>query len=178
MPVRPVVEPRVERHRSLEGVEPAHDLGEEPERRGEELAPEPAGLRLGGCDLRLVRKPARPGAGDDEAVAFEHRLPRRQLALGGDGRRRLGEPDELGVRVREARAGTPPLVHERMEIALRMSLRPQAPCRRDEIELRVPELRDRPDVARAVDDHLLALERRVEVRDDPYRPGLRTLRQA
>ena len=45
----------------------------------------------------------------------ERAVPRRSL-LARDGRRGLGQPDELGVGMGEARAGGPTLVHERVDV--------------------------------------------------------------
>jgi len=56
-------------------------------------------------------------------------------------------------------------------------LAPAAPRVGDEIELRVGELRDRAHVRRAVDDDLLVLDGREEVRDDAHLPVGRVLRE-
>jgi len=158
-------------------VEPAHQVGQKPERGREQLAAEAVRLRFDRGDLHLVREPARPRADDFEAVALEYRFAHGERPLGGDGRRSLGEPHELRVRVREARARVAALVHERVEIALRVSLAAAAPCLGDEVELRVLELGERACVPWAVDDDLLPLERGKEVRDDAYGPGLLAFRQ-
>src|SRR5919197_1599453 len=71
--------------------------------------------------------------------------------------------------MRKAGAGLAALVDEGVDVA-RVRRRPQPPCLGDEVELLVLELCDRPDVALAVDDDLLAFECRVEVGHDAHAP--------
>src|SRR5205085_4689525 len=63
----------------------------------------------------------------------------------------------------------PPLVDQRVDIAA-LSGGAATPWLGDELELVVLDVRDRANVPAAVDDHLLALERRIEVRHDPHAP--------
>jgi hypothetical protein len=75
------------------------------------------------------------------------------------------------MRVREACTGVPPLVDQRVQIAVRVGGAAALPSLGDEVELIVGQLRDRPHVFRRVDDDLLPLERRIEVRHDPHAPA-------
>ena len=134
MPVAAGVEPRVERHRAAQGrVEAADRVGKERERDLEPV-PEAVGLVLGGRDQELVREPAGGMRHHDEPVALgDHVLaPGNQLAhaavagprpLGGDRRRHLADPGELGVRVRETRARLAPLVEKCLHVAESLSRR-------------------------------------------------------
>jgi hypothetical protein len=74
------------------------------------------------------------------------------------------------VRVWEAAPGDAALVDQRVEVAVRLGRAPSLPSLRDQIELLVREVRDRADVLRRVDDDLLPLEGRIQVRDDADAP--------
>jgi hypothetical protein len=91
-----------------------------------------------------------------------------------DERRRLAQPDELRMRVRETRTRGAALVQERMEVResrVPRSRRAGAPSRRDRCELGLAQLAERPGVARNGDDDLLPLEGRIEIRDDADLPA-------
>jgi hypothetical protein len=68
-------------------------------------------------------------------------------------------------------------VHERKDGSAGVS-RPALPCLGDEIEGRIVEVAEGPPVLETVNDDLLALEGRVEVRDDAYAPARRPVAQA
>jgi hypothetical protein len=109
---------------------------------------------------------------DDELRAEQLRDALRRLPF--DLWRRLVEPHELRVRVREAGAGGAPLVDERVEVAEPVLLARQ-PAERprlgDQPDLVVVEVGERANVVGRVDDDLLARERRIEVRDDADAPA-------
>src|SRR5215210_8733144 len=74
----------------------------------------------------------------------------------------------------ETRAGEATLVDHRVHVrepVLRRRREAPAPGFRDEVELGVLERGECADVARRMDDYLLALDGGVEVRHDAYRPG-------
>src|SRR5712691_788559 len=71
--------------------------------------------------------------------------------------------------MRPACACFAPLVHQREDVA-GLGLCASTPGFCDELELTVLQVRERAHVPAAVHDDLLALERRVEVRDDAYAP--------
>ena len=72
--MRAVVQPRVQRHEGLaaQALEAAHDLGEQAERRAEQVAAQALGLGLGGRDQHLVGHAARDRAPGDETGPLEH----------------------------------------------------------------------------------------------------------
>ncbi len=177
MPVGAVVQPRVQRRPLAEHrFEPADGRGDEPERRSEQRALEPPGRGLRRRDPRLVGEARGPGAEGDEPVRLgDDVLDPERASLGRDRGRRLVQPDELRMGVRQARACLAALVDERVHVgeALRpRRLRPAAPCLRDEVELAVVELAQRVEVLGRVHDDLLPLERGVEVGEDADAPGL------
>ncbi len=120
--------------------------------------------------------------GDDVTSACE--LTGRQLAQGAgaplelrqlerDGGRRTGQGDELGMGVREARTGRSALVDERVQVRKPDRLRvacASLPRLRHQSELIGRQLRERAHVSRGVDHHLLPLEGRIPVGDDPHLP--------
>ena len=90
------------------------------------------------------------------------------------GRRRLAQPEELRVAVRQARAGDAALVEHDLDVREpfgRRSLAARVQDRRDGFDLALLQLGQRAGVPRRVDDDLLPLERRVEVRDDADLPA-------
>lgn len=191
MPVPPVVHPRVQRDGSFRRVQASHGLSEDDEGVREEVRLERS--PLGMPDRReqeLVGKAARVRSEEDEPVLLGHdSRPVHELGgeerteaaravrgsiLGGERRRRLSEPRELGMRVRPARAGLSALVHERVDVG--KPRRPRGgrallPGGGDGTELVGPKLGERQDMARRVNDDLLALERGVEVRNDANLPA-------
>src|SRR4051812_13844621 len=113
-------------------MQAAQAFGDEPQRRAEEAAFEAAPTRvLPRRDQELVRQPAPEGRKQHETVALEHYplsafdLDLHVLAdragawrfLGLDGRGRLGQPCELRVAVRQARACLTALVEQRVDVA-------------------------------------------------------------
>ncbi len=120
MPPRPVVEPRVPRKRALERTEPADGFSYEAEGGREALVGERAASALPRCEHELVREATRRVDGEHEALGLEHDVVGEErpdvVPLARDGGRALTEPDELGVRVGEARAGEAALVHERVDV--------------------------------------------------------------
>jgi len=95
------------------------------------------------------------------------------VLLGKDGRWRLSQPDELGMRVREARPCGATFVDECVDVAEALFARcpdPVAPGLRDDRGVLRRELGEGAQVVGGMDDHLLALEGRVEVRHDAYAP--------
>ncbi len=145
------------------------------------------GVVRAGRDQDLVWSAARwsgaqrevPVDSDLERVVGEHVAQRagavdkmRQLAF------RLGrgllEPDELGVAVRQARARFAAFVEEEervVEAGLACRAQPLVPRDGDRAQFLVVELGKRSHVARRVDDHLLVLERGIEVRNDAHLPA-------
>jgi hypothetical protein len=93
----------------------------------------------------------------------------------------LAQPDELGVRVHEARSRLAALVDEGVDV-------PETLCRCigharepggcDRLDLAVLELGERAHVPRAVDHHFLALEGWIEVRHHAHLPTGRVGRLA
>jgi hypothetical protein len=163
------VEPRV--HGDCAGgcSHAADRVGEEHERCSEAVA-EAASLGLGRRDHALVGDARRPGAREDEAASLGDDVPAGSvdgmLGLG----RRLWEPDELGVGVREARAGFAPFVDERVKVSLRDLAAPASPRFGDELELIVGDVGERAMVLRRMHHDFLPLERGIEIRNDPYAP--------
>ena len=170
--MRAVVQPRVQRHERLaaHALQPPHDLGEQAERRAEQVAAQALGLGAGGCDQQLVGNAARDRAAGDEPVALEHGNDLRQPALGDHGRGRRRQPGELRMRVRQRGACVAALVQEREAVAADVA-RASLPGLGDELERGVRQLADRMDMRRPVDHDLLALERRVEIRHDADVPA-------
>ena len=83
------------------------------------------------------------------------------------------EPDELGVRVRQAAAGVAALVDQGVDVGKPVVSRrrgPLLPGLGHEPELVGRELGDRAQVLRGVDDDFLAIQRGVQIRDDPDLP--------
>ncbi len=115
-------------------------------------------------------------------VAFEHvqvvvpaQLAERSAILRGYRRRHFLQHDELRVAVGEARACEPALVDQGMDVAEPFGSRrvdAVLPGFGDRLDLAFAEIREGADVVGRMDDDLLALERRVEVRDDPDPPGI------
>ena len=64
------MQPRVQRQRADDAVQPPDRLAEKLERERKLLVDERASARLGGRDNGLVRKAARVRARDDESFAF------------------------------------------------------------------------------------------------------------
>ena len=139
---------------------PAHELGEQAQRRRQQVALEPVGLGAGRRDQELVGDAARDRAAGRDAVALEHLEHRGQPALGGHRRRGGRQPGELRVRVRQRRAGLVALVEDREAVAARVP-RPSLPRLGDELDRRVVQARrtsarapgreSRPPAARAPD---------------------------
>ena len=135
----PLVQPRVPRHGSLDGAQRADRVGEQAEGGREERALEAAGLVLDRARGAARTAPAGRGCEERDAVPLrDHALGGRPLVgeqrtepaglprLRGERRRRLAEPDELGVGVRQARARDPAFVDERVQVA--EALGPRRPC--------------------------------------------------
>jgi hypothetical protein len=93
--------------------------------------------------------------------------------LGLNRGRRFREPNELRVRVRQARPGHAALVDQRVDVRRAGCGHARMPSFGDEGDLLIVEVGERADVARRVDDDLLALEGWIEVGDDPYAPARR-----
>ena len=75
VPVRAVVQPRVQRHERLaaHALQPPHELGEQAAAQGRAgRCAGPSGSRPRGCDQHLVGNAARDRAAGDETVALEH----------------------------------------------------------------------------------------------------------
>src|SRR6476659_10252449 len=94
-------------------MESADHVGEYFERQSEPGAGERIAVRLDGCNHGLIGNAARPGTADRQLIAFHHELAARFRTT----RRRLGQPYELRVRVREARPGLPTLVDQCEHVA-------------------------------------------------------------
>ena len=119
VPPRPVVEPEVHRRARLDRAHAADDLGGQAEGAREQGALEGIGLPALGGDSDLVGIGRDTRAERDEPVLLEDGLALRHRihrSLYGDGGRRLAEPDELRVRVRQARAGGFALVDDRVDV--------------------------------------------------------------
>src|SRR5512132_961212 len=86
--------------------------------------------------------------------------------------RRLVHPDELRVGVGQARSGEPTFVHDRKQFPVRLRGPALLPRLGDQRNLIVVQLGERADVVGCVNDHLLALEGRIEVRDDTDPPRI------
>src|SRR5436190_23931246 len=84
--------------------------------------------------------------------------------------RRSGKPSELRVRMRKTRAGLAPFIDEGVEVAVGHVLAPPTPRLGDELEAVVVELGERADGVPGLDDDLLAVEGRIDVRDDTDAP--------
>ena len=177
--MRAVVQPGVQRHERLaaHALEAPHELGEQAERRAEQVAAQALGLGAGGRDQQLVGNAARDRAAGDEPAALEHGNDLRQATLGDHGRGRRREPRELRVRVRERGTCVAPFVQQREAVAADVA-GASLPGFGNELERGVGQLADRMDVCRPVDHDLLALERRVEVRHDAYVPARRPVAEA
>jgi hypothetical protein len=72
--------------------------------------------------------------------------------------------------VRETRPRLASFVEQRVQVALSLGSSPPLPGFRDEIQLVVVDLRERTHVVRRVHDHLLAVERRIEIGNDADPP--------
>src|SRR5215204_690309 len=116
------VQPRVPRHRPLDCAKAADRLGDELERRRELLARERVRLCLERGDEQLVGRASGGMRHGRDASALDHaELVVAEHVHDGapllrDGRRRLPQPDELGVRMGQARAGVAALVDDRMDV--------------------------------------------------------------
>jgi hypothetical protein len=98
------------------------------------------------------------------------------VVLGAHDRWRLGQPDELGMAVRQASAGFAAFIKERVHVGksrFARRARPLAPGGCDAVDLVLAQLRERVDVARCRNDDLVMLEDRIEVRDNANRPARR-----
>ena len=179
MPVAAVVQPCVERRRlPAHALHAPHELGEQLERRCEQVAAEPVGLRAHRRDLQLVRHAARARAGRHQPVALEHGSPSGSAALGEQRRRRRPGSHascecECGS---DAPASWPSFTiaeHRAADVACAA-----LPGLGDEVERVVGELAERARVLWAVDDDFLPLERGVEVRHDAHAPSRSGRRRA
>ena len=172
-------------------MEPPEGLGDQAQRRSEQLALERTFIWVSERrDQELVGQPAAVGGQHDDSFSFEDEaISRRQLRLqvtadgavpaiplGLDCRRRFLQPGELSVVVGQARAGLASLVQERLDVRkarLACSACPLAPGSRDPGDFVVVQLGERADVPRRRDDDLVVLEDRVEIRDDADCPARR-----
>ena len=145
-----VVQPRVQRHERLaaHALQAPHELGEQAERRAEQVAAQALGLGAGGRDQHLVGNAARDRATGDETAALEHGHDLRQAALRDHGRRRRRQPGELRVRMRQRGSRVAALVQEREAVAADVARAP-LPRFGDELEGGVGQLADRMHVRRA-----------------------------
>src|SRR3989442_417826 len=66
-----VLDPGIERHRALEGVEPPNEAGEQAQRGTEQPAVESFGVSLHRCDHRLVGEATGPRARCGQALLLE-----------------------------------------------------------------------------------------------------------
>ena len=82
-------------------------------RRDQQLVGRAAGVR---AEQRRGRRARRPRVAVGSSTASSSQSRQSPSALGGERRRRLGEPDELRVGVRQARAGRAALVDERVHV--------------------------------------------------------------
>ena len=166
-----LVQPDVDRHEAVaDHVQPAGQLGDEPQRRAEQIAAQARRLGALRVDEQLVGDAARDRAAGDQAVALEHRHELGQPVLGDGGGRRGRQPRELRMRVGERGAGVVPLVDERETDAAGV-VGAALPGLRDQVERRARELRDRVHVLGPVHHDLLPLEGRVEVRHHAHVPA-------
>src|SRR5205823_5183028 len=158
----------------------------------EEIAREGVVFVLDGGDQALEGRPARVGADEQQAVSF-HDDPRALRALPDDvlaepagaavvlgrfGRRLLPEPDELRVRVVQARAGAVALVYAGEEVREAAGARRGRPCTPgfdDQAELIRLELDQRSDVSWRMDDHFVPIEGGELVGHDADAPARRVL---
>ena len=167
VPVAAGVQPEVERDRALGDPDPADPLRGEDQRLRQAPARERVGLALDGSDQQLVGLPAGEGAEEDEPVALlddahallsllgEHTTDEAAsggglgVALLGDERRVLLEPDELRVAVRQARSRRRAFVDERVDVwepSLARGCCPGLPRLGDELQLAAAQVGDRADV--------------------------------
>jgi hypothetical protein len=177
MPLR--VEPCVQRYAADGGVEPADRPRERLQRPVDVWTAKAQVVVRPRRDQELVRRP--PGPVNHHARLEPKRLLREELANGTalaalclDGRRSRSQPHELRVRVEEARARRPSLVDDCVNVREALGQRDdgaELPRARDQRELGLGDVGQRDDVPWRVDDHLLALERRVEVRNDSDLPA-------
>ena len=175
------------------GAQRADRVGEQAERGSEERALEAAGLVLDAarCSSSYGDAAGRRREERDAVPLRDHALggrplvgeqrtePARLPRLRCERRRRLAEPDELRVGVRQARARDPAFVDERVQVA--RSPRPRAARARpprlgDEREPSSASSANERTWRRRMDDDLLPLERGVEVRDDAHLPAGRDAR--
>ena len=102
-----VLEPGVQRHLTLEPLQPAHEVGESFERGPQQRAGQRVGVGLDGCDHGLVGHAARPRAAARRLRRCSSTSsPARPWPPGAGS----GNQIELRVGVRETRAGFAPFV--------------------------------------------------------------------
>ncbi len=181
VPVARSVEPEVHGARPFDRVQAAQPLGGKLEGRLEEAALPRVALVLERRDDQLVRDATRPRRPERDAAPLGDRQlrPARLLAdaavagpeLALDLGWRLREPDELRMGVRQARSRLGALVHECVQVAVPRR-GPRLPGLRDGGDLVVRQLREEVAMPRRVDDDLLALEGRIEIRHDAHLPPL------
>ena len=189
MPVRARVQPGVQRHGPFVLAQ-GDDRAAQERERGSEIVLSGLGLRgargaisssYGTRPAEAARSERSPPTRDLERFVLQH-LAEGTVALlqprklQGHLGRRFSEPDELRVTVRETRSGLPAFVDEQVgmrKAGRARSLAPPVPDGCDRCELVIGELGDRAHVPRRVDDDLLVLECRVEVRDDTHLPARR-----
>jgi hypothetical protein len=88
--------------------------------------------------------------------------------------RSLAQPDQLRVAVRKARSGFAPLVEEDLDVREAFAAGgrdPLFPGNADRGDLVLRDFGQRADVSRGVDDDLLPVEGRIEIRDDADLPA-------
>jgi hypothetical protein len=104
--------------------------------------------------------------GDQEVATIEE-VGNLRLVFVCDRGRWATQPDQLGVAVRQARAGELALVEEGVRLPFGSTA---VPCRAHGLDVLVVELGEGADVLGGVNDDLLPLEGRVEVRHDTHEP--------
>jgi hypothetical protein len=166
------VEPGVPRERPLGVAHATHEVVKRTE-QVDQRSPQ---------DHAFVRRRAYLVDDGDGVVALEHaqvlvpkQVVERSPVLRDYGRRHFLQHDELRMAVGEARAREPAFVDQGMDVGESFGSRgvdAVLPGFRDRFDLALAEIGEGADVLRRVDDDFLALERRVEVRDDPNPPGV------
>lgn len=127
-----------------------------------------------GQELHAVRGSDRQGLVFSEEAAERATLDLQLRQLRRCFGRDLAQPDELRVTVRKARPGLSPLVEEDLDVGKAVGPRGRCPLLPGDADRRDFVLRnvgERAQVPRRVDDDLLTVEGRVEIRDDADLPA-------